>query len=73
MRRGDPHDPLLRQVLPLGVELDEVPGYSRDPVGDLESQTGPGVLHKYAGRALLVTDRRLRRPLPILLPPTLSV
>lgn len=55
MRRGDPQDPLLRQVLPLGVELDEAPGYSRDPVGDLDSRAGPGVLHKYAARALLVT------------------
>jgi EF-P beta-lysylation protein EpmB len=55
MRRGDPLDPLLRQVLPLGLELDDVPGYGRDPVGDLESSAGPGVLHKYAGRALLVT------------------
>jgi len=55
MRRGDPLDPLLRQVLPLGLELDDVPGYGRDPVGDLDSRTGPGVLHKYAGRALLVT------------------
>ena len=48
-------DPLLRQVLPLGAELDDVPGYGGDPVGDLASRAGPGVLHKYAGRALLVT------------------
>lgn len=55
MRRGDPQDPLLRQVLPLGPELDEVPGFGRDPVGDLDSRAGPGLLHKYSGRALLVT------------------
>jgi EF-P beta-lysylation protein EpmB len=55
MRRGDPRDPLLLQVLPLGAELDEVPGYVADPVGDLAARAGPGVLHKYAGRALLVT------------------
>jgi EF-P beta-lysylation protein EpmB len=55
MRRGDPRDPLLLQVLPLGAELDEVPGYSTDPVGDLASKAGPGLLHKYEGRALLVT------------------
>jgi len=54
MRRGDPHDPLLLQVLPLGAELDEVPGYRRDPVGDLAARAGPGLLQKYAGRALLV-------------------
>ena len=55
MRHGDPRDPLLRQVLPLGAELDEVPGYLADPVGDLAAKAGPGVLHKYEGRALLVT------------------
>ncbi len=54
MRRGDPADPLLRQVLPLGAELDEVPGFVADPVGELASAVAPGVLHKYAGRALLV-------------------
>ena len=54
MRRGDPHDPLLLQVLPLGAELDEVAGYRKDPVGDLAALAGPGLLQKYAGRALLV-------------------
>jgi EF-P beta-lysylation protein EpmB len=55
MRPGDPRDPLLLQVLPLGTELDEVPGYVTDPVGDLAAKAGPGLLHKYEGRALLVT------------------
>jgi EF-P beta-lysylation protein EpmB len=55
IRHGDPDDPLLRQVLPLGAELDETPGYVTDPVGDLQSLAGTGVLHKYHGRALLVT------------------
>lgn len=55
MRRGDSRDPLLLQVLPLGAELDEVPGYGVDPVGDLASRAGPGLLQKYSGRALLVT------------------
>jgi EF-P beta-lysylation protein EpmB len=55
MRRGDPSDPLLLQVLPLAAELDDVPGYTIDPVGDLAARAGPGLLHKYEGRALLVT------------------
>lgn len=55
MRRGDARDPLLLQVLPLGAELDDVPGYVTDPVGDLAAKAGPGLLHKYEGRALLVT------------------
>lgn len=54
MRRGDPRDPLLLQVLPAAAELIATPGYGNDPVGDLASRSGPGVLHKYDGRALLV-------------------
>jgi EF-P beta-lysylation protein EpmB len=55
MRRGDPRDPLLAQVLPLGAECDSVPGYVHDPVGDLAARAGAGVLQKYHGRALLIT------------------
>jgi EF-P beta-lysylation protein EpmB len=54
MRRGDPSDPLLRQVLPLAEECADVPGYVSDPVGDLAARAGGGVLRKYRGRALLV-------------------
>jgi EF-P beta-lysylation protein EpmB len=54
MRRGDPHDPLLRQVLPLDDEDRPVAGFGLDAVGDLESRQGEGILHKYAGRALLI-------------------
>jgi EF-P beta-lysylation protein EpmB len=53
MRPGDPHDPLLRQVLPLGDELVAVAGFGPDPVGDLAAMAVPGVLHKYRGRVLL--------------------
>lgn len=55
MRRGDPLDPLLRQVLPLGEELAEVEGYGFDPVGDTAAGKAPGLLQKYAGRVLLTT------------------
>lgn len=54
MRRGDPHDPLLRQVLPLDAELTAVPGFTTDPVGDRRAMVPGGVLHKYHGRALLI-------------------
>ena len=54
MRHGDAADPLLRQVLPLAAELDDVPGFSSDAVGDLAARVVPGVLHKYHGRALLI-------------------
>src|SRR5690606_23657078 len=55
IRPRDPADPLLRQVLPLGAELRDVPGFGADPVGDSAALRPGGVLHKYQGRALLVT------------------
>lgn len=54
MRPGDPQDPLLRQVLPLGRELEPVAGFGPDPVGDLAAAGEAGWLHKYEGRSLLV-------------------
>lgn len=53
MRAGDPRDPLLRQVLPLGEELVAAEGFSSDPVGDINAMAVPGLLHKYQGRVLL--------------------
>ena len=55
MRPGDPDDPLLRQVLPVGDELDTVAGFTHDPVGDRSAARRPGLLQKYHGRVLLVT------------------
>ena len=54
MRHGDPHDPLLRQVLPLDDEDRIVPGFVQDAVGDGAARRGGGLIHKYHGRALLV-------------------
>jgi EF-P beta-lysylation protein EpmB len=55
MRRGDPHDPLLRQVLPLEAETIAAPGFTADPVGDLCASLQPGLLQKYQSRVLMVT------------------
>ncbi|MCI0507636.1 MAG: EF-P beta-lysylation protein EpmB, partial [Gammaproteobacteria bacterium] len=55
IKKSDPRDPLLRQILPLGEELNPVMSYNDDPVGDLAAQQAPGLLHKYQGRALLIT------------------
>ena len=52
---GDPHDPLLRQILPVFEELQSVPGFQQDPVAEGESQLASGLLQKYRGRALLIT------------------
>lgn len=54
MRTGDPADPLLRQVLPIDDEDRVVPGFDVDAVGDAAASGGTGIIHKYAGRALLV-------------------
>ena len=54
MRRGDPSDPLLRQVLPLLDEERIVPGFGLDAVGDGAARRGGGLIHKYNGRALLI-------------------
>ena len=55
MRRGDPSDPLLRQVLPAAAELSDVAQFVADPVGERSAQRAPGLLQKYRGRALLIT------------------
>ena len=54
MQKGNPDDPLLRQVLPVIDELTAYPGFSNDPVGDLPSAAQTGVLQKYHGRVLLI-------------------
>jgi len=55
MKTGDIHDPLLRQVLPLSMELEHHPDFRTDPVGDLYALATAGLIHKYHGRALLIT------------------
>jgi EF-P beta-lysylation protein EpmB len=55
MHKGDPADPLLLQILPSLQERSAAPGFGPDPVGDLQAQAVAGILHKYRGRALLMT------------------
>ncbi len=55
IEKGNPNDPLLKQILPEQTELTEAPGYLSDPVGDLEASANNGIIHKYHGRALLIT------------------
>jgi EF-P beta-lysylation protein EpmB len=54
MRHGDPHDPLLAQVLPRPAEQAETPGFTADPLAERDALAAPGLVHKYAGRALLL-------------------
>ncbi|MFB5081556.1 EF-P beta-lysylation protein EpmB [Raoultella sp. C349492] len=53
MEQGNPNDPLLRQVLTSQEEFIASPGFSTDPLEEQHSVV-PGLLHKYANRALLL-------------------
>jgi EF-P beta-lysylation protein EpmB len=54
MQPGDPNDPLLLQVLPRLEELDDIPGFVSDPVGEQPARRGTGLIQKYHGRCLLL-------------------
>ncbi|MFZ5723732.1 MAG: EF-P beta-lysylation protein EpmB [Pseudomonadota bacterium] len=54
MQPGNPRDPLLRQVLPLGEELLAAEGFSGDPLAERQHRRGPGLLQKYRGRVLVI-------------------
>ena len=53
MEKGNPYDPLLRQVLPLSEEFEVHEGYSNDPLEEQDNEL-PGLLHKYRNRALMI-------------------
>jgi EF-P beta-lysylation protein EpmB len=53
MRKGDPNDPLLLQILPRLAERRTHPSFGPDPLGEA-AVASDGVLEKYAHRALLI-------------------
>jgi len=53
MEKGNPNDPLLKQVLTAQEEFIAAPGFSTDPLEEQNSVV-PGLLHKYRNRALLL-------------------
>ena len=53
MQKSNPDDPLLLQVLPHHLELNEHPDFVTDPLDEEASNLIPGVLHKYQSRFLL--------------------
>jgi EF-P beta-lysylation protein EpmB len=55
MAKGDADDPLLKQVLPLGLENELHPAFSLDPVADHDAILRRGLLQKYQGRVLVMT------------------
>jgi len=50
---GQPDDPIGRQFIPSPAELDMAPHERADPIGDDALSPLPGVVHRYADRALL--------------------
>lgn len=54
MERGNPQDPLLLQLLPTDLEDTSPPHFTTDPLAESDAVLGPGVLKKYAGRALFI-------------------
>jgi EF-P beta-lysylation protein EpmB len=56
MQRGNPRDPLLLQVLPLGQENLSQPGFVTDPLQEQQSNPLPGLIHKYQSRVLLTSS-----------------
>jgi len=55
MRKGDPNDPLLRQVWPHAAEVAPAEGFSGDPVRE-QGLAEHGVIQKYPGRVLLIAS-----------------
>ncbi|MGE8529636.1 MAG: EF-P beta-lysylation protein EpmB [Acinetobacter guillouiae] len=53
MEVGNPLDPLLLQVLPHHLELEEHEGFVTDPLDEEQANQIAGVLHKYKSRFLL--------------------
>lgn len=56
MEKGNPKDPLLLQVLPLGLEAKIFEGFHKDPLEEQTHNPLPGLLHKYHGRILLIAS-----------------
>jgi lysine 2,3-aminomutase len=50
---ADPHDPIAKQFVPDGRELDERPEERGDPIGDDAHSPVEGIVHRYPDRVLL--------------------
>ena len=52
--RGNPADPLLLQILPTANENTLAQGFLKDPLKEMGSTRGSGIIHKYHGRILII-------------------
>lgn len=55
IEKGNLHDPILRQFLPLKEENIAIPDFISDPVSDELFRRESKLLHKYEGRALVIS------------------
>lgn len=58
MEKGNIHDPLLRQVLPIDAEHHNPPEYQDDPLEEQTFNTMKGLVHKYRSRVLTISTSR---------------
>jgi KamA family protein len=56
IKAGDLNDPLLKQILPLGIETEPSQGFNADPLQEADFNPEPGLVHKYRSRALLIAS-----------------
>lgn len=54
IKPGDPHDPLLLQILPTLHESEQCEDYVADPLQEQSFMPRPGLIHKYRTRVLLI-------------------
>lgn len=57
-RLEDPQDPILRQVLPDVRELEDEQAAAEDPLQEEHHTAVPGLVHRYADRALVLLTNR---------------
>jgi len=55
IRRADASDPIFRMAVPAALELADSPFLCDDPLEEEEDMPVPGLVHRYADRALLLT------------------
>jgi L-lysine 2,3-aminomutase len=65
---GNARDPLLLQVLPQAMELQEQAGFVSDPLEEQAHNPVPGLIHKYASRVSTDHHQPVRCALPLLFP-----
>lgn len=56
IKKGDPNDPLLLQILPQRAEHLRIPGFSDEPLEEYNYSPVKGLLHKYPNRVLLLAS-----------------